>query len=125
MMRHAIEGAVVQKGIAVFHVVEKFGDGPGCEFERVDVDRQYFFDRHQAMVVGEDAAGHVAGVLDDAGAAGLHHRVGHLTDDRFEAARQHRKQGGIECRNSVDLARPRHRHALQHLGSVVSRKARR
>ena len=96
VMGPAIEGAVVEIGVALLDVLEELDDRPGGQLQRRDVDRQRFLDADQAAVIGEDPAGHVAGVLDDAGAAGLHDRIGHLADDRFDPARDDRQQDGVE-----------------------------
>ena len=97
MVGDAVIGAVVEEGIALLHVVEEFGDRPGRQLQRADVDRHRLLDADEPVIVGEDAAGHVARVGDDRRARGAHDGVAHLADDRFEPAREHRHQQRIEA----------------------------
>ena len=97
VVRDPVIGAVVEEGVALLHVVEELGDRPGRELQRADVDRHRLLDADQPVVVGEDAAGHIARVGDDGRARCAHHRVAHLADDRFQPAREHRHQQRVEA----------------------------
>ena len=81
-VRIAVIGGVVEVGIAPTEVGMYLGHvagdqiGPGHH-----VDRQALGGDEELVVGGDDAAGEVAGIGDDAGASGPEESVRHLADD--------------------------------------------
>ena len=98
VVRDARVGAVVEKGVALFDIVEELGERPGREVDGRRVHRDALLDADQPVVVGEDRAGHVARDLDDTRLAGAQHAVAHLAQDGAEAAGEHREQHRVEVR---------------------------
>ena len=68
------------------------------------MDRQRFLGADQTVVVGEDGAAQIPGVLDDGRAARLHDHQSHFADDGLEPALKDRHEKRIDPARRVVVA---------------------